>query len=103
MDYATLNEKGLNVIGHIFKDGRIPLRSILMTLANICGCQDAFYMCDWLRLSQRQKDAMNDFMIVDRGVPAEQIDECLETFNFCVPIHSDLVSWISSDEMRKYS
>ena len=100
--YADLNDEGRRTIGHIFFDGRIPLRTIYLTPANIGGCQDGYYMIDWLRMTEWQREAMREFMI-ERDIHVDEFDECLRIFDLCVPIRTDYVSCVTQDKTDGYN
>ncbi len=92
----------MKTVGHIFPDGKVPLRHILGQAANISGHEGIFYFCDWSKLTPEQKEALVWFMTHERGIPEGEIVALLKESKMCIPIRSEIVSGVASTTPLKY-
>lgn len=101
-EWANLTEEGKQIIGHIFTDGRVPLRSLLSLQAKMDGYEGEVYLCDWEQMSPEQQQKMRDFMVQERGIPERQFDAILLDYDMCIPLRAGLVSIAVSKSPGKY-
>lgn len=102
VEYALLTKKGMKQFGHIFPDGRIPLRHILMQEAKIADYSGIIYWADYEKFTEKQKQQIQDFMIKIRKIPEKEFDRFLKENHNCIPLRSELVSAVSSSDVFKY-
>ena len=101
-EWANLTEEGKQIIGHIFTDGRVPLRSLLSIQAVMDGYEGEIYLCDWLQMQPEQQQKMQDFMIKRRGIPEKEFQTTLEACDMCIPLRAALVNITVSTVPQKY-
>ena len=58
----TLTAEGQKELGHIFKDGNIPLTEFTPFLANLRGEKNLVFLVDWGRLTDVQQSLVLDYM-----------------------------------------
>lgn len=102
VEEAYLTDEGMKLFGHIFPNGKIPIRSIIAYQSEIADYKGIVYMCDWRMLSDEQKEKLRRFMVEVRGIPEGDFGNLLESHHQCIPLRNEIVSIVGSDESHKY-
>lgn len=95
--FAILNAHGRERLGKMFPKSKVPLKSDEATIHLIGGVKDFFYFVDYSLLTAEQRRVVNNYLVSERKIRPDRIDECLKASpggEGTIPILASLVDTV---------
>jgi hypothetical protein len=100
--WARLNFRGKQEWGDIFRDGKVPIQSIVTQQAKLGGNKDpeSVFTIDWKELTTRQQEGILDKLSQQSGVNKEIILK--EILKSGLPLRRNLIFSCGTNQVELY-